>query len=216
MTASEMLDNIKDDLNNNPMFDDPEIIRKINWAVKRVSLKTENAKAVTSLTCTQGTFNYPITDPKNFRIINIWYGQASVKTTGEITHGHERLRKLEREQLGSGMAGYWSEPLTQVGIPYGKEIHLSFDPTTGYVLIVEYTTWVEMPQTAFDNDEDLSLYFPEEAHDIIADLVVGRLKLNDGNNEGAKINLGIAQDGIDELEDVNKEKITHVDVPSDD
>jgi len=210
MTAQELLTNIKDDLNENPAFDDSQIIRVINTQIPKVARKTDYAKKKYEITTTNGTFHYPVNDVKNFRIINVWYGQQSVRDQGTITYGHTQLKRVDRGQLGRNMKGYWLEKQTASGIAFTWEVNLAFDPVTGYYLIIEYTNWISIPQSAFDNDEDLQDYLPEEAQDIVQEYVVGRLKLRD-RDATAKAHFDLAADEQEDLSAVEHEKAVFMD-----
>lgn len=211
MTAQEALDFIKAEMNYNPQFGNVQIIPLINREIKALAIKTDFAKSTQTLPIVAQQFNYLVSDNRNFRIINVWYGQQDARTSGDITLGHKKLIQCERETLNQAVSGFWLNKITNVNIPFTYEINLTFEPTPGYYLVVEYTSWVEIPQTAFDNNEDLNLYIPESIHEAITEKVIARLKLRDRDVKTAGVHFEMAADAQEDIADVHQEKVTHLD-----
>jgi len=212
LTSTSILNNIKAALNFNPQFDDAEILPLINKAIRRLAIRTDFAKEIYRVQITDtSVFNYVLDDTKASRILGVWYGQEDISTLQQIREGYQKLNKTDRRNLGiMNSAGYWEVPVTNNSVPYHKEIRLTFTPTANYWLVFEYTTWEEIPDTAYDTETDLNLYIPEDIHDMVEEWVVGQLKLRDRDNT-AGVHLRQYRDDEKDLSDIHQSEVSHID-----
>jgi len=218
MLAQDLLDDIKQEVNYNPQFDDTEIIPLINRGLRYLAQRLEMSKEYYEWTTTQGTFEYLLPIINVFRITAVFYGQESVSTKGYIDEGFKKLVRCEQNKLGTGIPGYWMErtPYETGGVMTpirdyvdAHKIVLAFDPEAGKKLRVQFITWREISQTTFDTNDDIEIYFPRELNECLIAYVVWRLKVRDRDETAADAK-GYFYDLFADLEDTEKERTTYL------
>jgi len=178
-----MLSQIKRELHYNPNFDNEDIIPEINLALEHIETFTDASKSIWRQQVTANVYDYLIDIPHIYRIVSVWYGQENISTLRSIREGYTKLKMLDKEFLGSGEQGYWLENERGTeGAQNEKRIFLTFTPTSGYWLVVEYVPWDYVPDGVFNITTDLDMYIPREIQSLVIERVVYRLKRADGDS----------------------------------